>query len=75
MNETIGCDDDGLADLLEKMKKKAKEDWKANPVAKKLLKALSKKNDDYEIVLTVLEGEDFSDVDARYEDALEMLED
>jgi hypothetical protein len=76
MNETIGCDDDGLADLLEKMKKKAKEDWKANPVAKKLLKALSKKGgDDYQIVLTVLEGEAFSDVDARYEDALEMLDD
>ncbi|GMI44480.1 hypothetical protein TrCOL_g4359 [Triparma columacea] len=69
-------DDDGLADLLEKMKKKAKEDWKANPVAKKLFKALSKKGgDDYQIVLSVLEGEAFSDVDARYEEVLEMLED
>jgi hypothetical protein len=69
-------DDDGLADLLEKMKKKAKVDWKANPVAKKLFKALSKKEGgDYEIVLSVLEGEAFSDVDARYEEVLEMLED
>ena len=69
-------DDDGLADLLEKMKKKAKEDWKANPVAKKLFKALSKKGgDDFIIVLSVLEGEAFSDVDARYEEVLEMLED
>jgi len=69
-------DDDGLSDLLEKMKKKAKEEWKANPVAKKLFKALSKKEGgDYEIVLSVLEGEAFTDVDSRYEEALEMLED
>jgi hypothetical protein len=66
----------GLQGLLQQLKKKAKDDKKTNPLAKRLFKALSaEEGADYKIVLSELDGEDTEDVEARYADALEVLED
>jgi hypothetical protein len=66
----------GLTQLLETLKKRAKGVKKSNPLAKRLFKALSaEEGADFKIVLSELDGEDMEDVDARYADALEVLED
>jgi len=71
-----GASEGGLPGLLQQLKKKAKDEKKANRLAKKLFKALvAEDGADYKFVLEELGGEDLTDVDARYADALEILED
>jgi len=64
----------GMSDLLEGIKRRAKEERKGNRGAMELFKVLTiGEGNDFKLVMGVWEEEDLNDLGARYEDAIEIL--